>query len=67
MKLDFAKLALDDGLLTISEAAKILKIPSLQLRRLLQGNKLPAVKNGRGVWCVPVQALREYAGKPKAE
>jgi excisionase family DNA binding protein len=38
----------DDELLTIAEAAKRLNISRLDLRYLLQGKKLPAIKTERG-------------------
>jgi excisionase family DNA binding protein len=52
----------DDELLTIAEAARRLKILPVDLRRLLQAKKLPAVADG-DKWRISAAALKEFTDR----
>ena len=61
---------MSDDLLTIEEAAKRLDISPLDLRRLLQAKKLPAIEIGAGQWRISEAAVKEFmerGGEPKGE
>ena len=50
-------------ILTVKEAAALLKTSRQQIRRMIQNGELPAVKVGRG-WRVSRNALLDYLGFP---
>jgi len=60
-----------DGMLTINEAAKRLKISSLDVRHLLEAKKLAAIQTDGGQWRISVTALQEFIQRggvqPKGE
>ena len=56
----------NDELLTIAEAAKRLKISRLDLRYLLQGKKLPAIKTEGGEWRISATALKEFMERTRS-
>jgi excisionase family DNA binding protein len=56
----------DDELLTIGEAAKRLKISRMDLRRLLQDKKLPAIRTERRQWRISAAALKEFMDRSGA-
>jgi len=49
-----------DELLTINEAARRLKVQPLDLRRLLQDKKLPAIETKGRQWRISAMALQEF-------
>ena len=46
-------------ILTVKEAAALLKTSRQQIRRMIQNGELPAVKVGRE-WRIPLASVREY-------
>jgi len=52
-----------DELLTIEDAARRLGVLAMDLRRLLQDKKLPAIQTESGQWRISAKALREYVEK----
>ena len=50
-------------ILTVKEAAALLKTSRQQIRRMIQNGKLPAVKVGRE-WRISRNALLDYLGFP---
>ena len=56
----------DDELLAIGEAAKRLKISRMDLRRLLQDKKLPAIRTERRQWRISATALKEFMDRSGA-
>ena len=56
---------LDSELLTVEEAAKVLRISQVTLRRLLRESKLPGVKVGN-VWRIPRSALEAFLAGPSS-
>ena len=57
---------MEDELLTIAEAARYLKMQAIDLRRLLQDKKLPAVQINARQWRISAKALQEYGKGAKA-
>jgi len=49
-----------DELLTIEDAARRLGVPAIDVRRLLQDKKLPAIQTESGQWRISAKALQEY-------
>ena len=49
-----------DELLTIEDAARCLGVPAIDVRRLLQGKKLPAIQTKSGQWRISAKALQKY-------
>ncbi len=49
-----------DELLTIEDAARLLGVPAIDVRRLLQDKKLPAIQTESGRWRISAKALQEY-------
>jgi excisionase family DNA binding protein len=49
-----------DELLTIEDAARRLGVLAMDLRRLLQDKKLPAIQTESGQWRISAKALEEY-------
>ena len=50
-------------ILTVKEAAALLKTSRQQIRRMIQNGELPAVKVGRE-WRISRNALLDYLGSP---
>ena len=50
-------------ILTVKEAAALLKTSRQQIRRMIQNGELPAVKVGRE-WRISRNALLDYLGVP---
>ena len=50
-------------ILTVKEAAALLKTSRQQIRRMIQNGELPAVKIGRE-WRISKNALLDYLGFP---
>ena len=50
-------------ILTVKEAAALLKTSRQQIRRMIQNGELPAVKVGRE-WRISINALLDYLGFP---
>jgi excisionase family DNA binding protein len=50
-----------DELVTIQDAARRLGVPAIDVRRLLQDKKLPAIQIESGQWRISAKALQEYA------
>ncbi|WP_297232683.1 helix-turn-helix domain-containing protein [uncultured Flavonifractor sp.] len=50
-------------ILTVKEAAALLKTSRQQIRRMIQNGELPAVKVGRE-WRISKNALLDYLGFP---
>lgn len=48
-----------DDLLTVDEAAEVLKVGKNNLYKLLESGQLKAYRNGR-VWRIPRVAIEEY-------
>ena len=46
-------------MLTVKEAAQLLKTTGQQIRKMIQSGELPAVKVGRE-WRIPLAGVREY-------
>ena len=51
---------MDDELLTVSEAAKRLKIHEVTLRGMLRAGKVKGMKFGAREWRIPSSSLREF-------
>jgi excisionase family DNA binding protein len=49
-----------DELLTIEAAASRINVAPLDLRRLLQAGRLPAIKTGASQWRISAAALKKF-------
>lgn len=50
----------EEKMLTVNEAAKIMRISNTHLYRKLKANKLPFANNGTGKWLIPQKALERF-------